>query len=155
MTVTFLKKPKGGKPKKVDTAFERWYQTHKSTFNSSRWYRYHEDAEYRARVLATSQRSRSNRRKPTVAVKPEIYSINLAQAADLLSVTVGTIRNWRLNHYCPEPLRFGGEVWFKPHQVLLLDNIKDFFASKNIRRISAVQKMELDGIVQIVHANWG
>ena len=154
MTITFSKKPKSTKAKPTGDAFGRWYAVHKKTFNKSRQNRYNTDPEYRARVLETSQRSRANRKKADVAVKPEIYQYHLAQVAELLNITVGTLRNWRVNEYFPEPLRFGGGVWFKPHQVLLLDSIRDFFTSKHIKRISAVQKKELEEIVHVVHANW-
>jgi hypothetical protein len=154
MSVNFVKKAKGAKPKPLDSAFERWYETHKKTFNNARRTKYKQDAAYRARVLATSQKSRAARRKAEGLVKPAEYAHNLAQTADLLGVSVGTLRNWRTNQYFPEPLRFGGEVWFKPHQVVLLDKIGDFLTSNNIRRINAAQKVALDGIVQGIHNNW-
>jgi predicted NAD-dependent protein-ADP-ribosyltransferase YbiA (DUF1768 family) len=156
MSVTFMKKKGEPPPKKeMGDAFERWYQRHGSEFNQSRRTRYANDPLYRERVLATSARARANRRKNRVVQKPAAYSINLAEAASQLGVTVWSLRSWRNNQYFPDPLRCSGEVWFTAHQIVLIGRIRDFLDARHIRKISASDRKDMQPLIDEVLAQWG
>jgi hypothetical protein len=151
MTVTFVKR---AKPKKTKGAFGKWYESHKTDFNFERRNRYHNDPLYRQAVLAQARKSREERRKSGV-VKPETYSWKLPDVASYLGITLWTLRNWRQNNYYPEPARYNSELWFTEQQVKLLGGIATYFQVHNIRRMSAIQKKEMEEIVAGVHSTWG
>ena len=43
--------------------FKEWYDANKDTFNDRRKSRYHDDPDYRARVLEQNSKSRAKRKK--------------------------------------------------------------------------------------------
>jgi hypothetical protein len=154
MTIKFTKRKEDAKKQQRPSgdAFDRWYQAHKGTYNSSRKSRYHNDPLYRQKILDASREKRENRRKQNP--KPADYTLTMAAAAEVIGVTIWTLRNWRSQKYFPEPLKYNSELWFSGRQVVYISYIKDFFDREKITRLSAVQKEKLGAIVQQIFANW-
>jgi hypothetical protein len=138
----------------ANEAFDKWYKTHKEDFNSQRRKRYQNDPKYKARVLASARKARDDRRKQNP--KPPGYNVSLVAAAEELGVTIWTLRNWRKMEYFPEPNKFDHwELWFTEAQVRLLARIQHYLDSNSIKRLSAVQRAELQIIVKQIYAEWG
>jgi hypothetical protein len=153
MGVHFIKaKGKSGKAKPAEDAFAKWYKQHGEDFNEKRRNKYNSDPEYRQRVLATARVAREQRRM--AHEKPDDYTVNHALAAEILGITVWTLRNWRSKNYFPSPKHFRDGAWFKDHQLALLGEIQHFMEVNNVRRLSAAQKAELQPIIERIHAQW-
>lgn len=152
MVVIFKKREAPPSPKPKDDAFARWYETHKNDYNSKRREKYKQDPAYKTRVLNTARQTRDNRRK--YKEKPSVYSFTINDVADDLGITIWTLRNWRGNGYFPEPYKFNGELWFSQNQISLLSEIRDFLVHRGIKRMSAVQRDDLQPIIESIHARW-
>jgi hypothetical protein len=154
MSVHFVKRKssKSGKAKPAEDAFAKWYAANREAFNESRRNRYKSDPAYKERVLATARSARDARRKPNE--KPDDYTVNHALAAEILGVTIWTLRNWRAKGYFPEPKQFSDGAWFKDHQLALLGEIQHYMDVNQIKRLSAEQRAELKVITDRIWANW-
>lgn len=69
MTVTITKRKvvtRKVRVKKVagseETAFSKWYKSHKETYNERRRKRYENDPEYRERMIEATRKARTGRR---------------------------------------------------------------------------------------------
>jgi hypothetical protein len=135
-----------------NTPFTRWYKSHREEFNEQRRKRYHSDPEYRQKMQEASRQVRQRR---LVKNRPDQYCISLVQLAEILDVSVWTIRNWRKNGYFPEPYHDdNGIIWFTVNQLELIKKLQDYFLCWNIKRLSNVQKLDVELISKEIHANW-
>jgi hypothetical protein len=106
------------------STFGKWYEKHKQRLSEERKKRYAQDPEYRQRQLEASRRHRRGERS---LPKPPDAPIFFAQAAERTGIGVSTLREWRRKKYFPEPQHHNGRLWFSEKQVLLLENLKQFF----------------------------
>lgn len=138
-----------GEVKKSGFSWDKWYENNKARLAEKKKKRYLEDKEYRDAALKRS----SEQRKKVAEVDPEGYVISLSNAADILEVTIWTLREWRRKNYFPEPRQRSGRFWFNESQVHLLFQLRNFFA-KNGVRTSEGDKESLEQLVALVYANW-
>ena len=137
--------------KKSKSLFADWYKKNKTALAATRKNRYDNDPVYRAKVLAASQAARMARRGTPL---PEGYAHHMADTAELLGVTIWTLREWRKKSYFPEPLAYGGRMWFTGNQLQQLQALKGFFVRRG-RRMSESARPALEDLVSLIYANWG
>lgn len=153
MPVTFTKKKSasnGGFTS--ESPFSRWYKKNREEFNRQRRNRYKTDPEYRKKMQEASRRTRSNH-GPGEG-RPEQYVVSLAQAAEILDVTIWTIRNWRRQEYFPEPYIDREGMWFTEPQLALLKGLHAYFVSNGIKRLTAAQRVEVGRISSEIYQHW-
>lgn len=139
--------------KKVKTkikSFARWYEANKVTLAATRKAKYDSDPVYRAKIIAASQAARMAKRGVVV---PEGYIHHMTDAAEVLDITIWTLREWRKKNYFPEPKFYNGRLWFTGNQLQQLQALKGFFARRG-RRMSEAAKPALEDLVSLIYANW-
>ena len=133
-----------------DTGFKNWYSKNKEELAEKRAKQYREDPAYREKVLQRSREYRANNRTETT---PEGYEQHMAGAAEVIGVTVWTLREWRKKNYFPEPFEFKGKLWFTGNQLHLLTSLRQFFDEHGVRT-AAHNRGALDLLTQVIYANW-
>jgi hypothetical protein len=58
---------------------------------------------------------------------PHDARISFAQAAERAGISISTLHDWRRKKYFPEPKHHSRGLWFSEKQVLLLNELKEFF----------------------------
>ena len=99
---------------------KQWYQTNKETLSANRKNRYATDAEYREACLERSRKRQAAKLQPVA----DGYTISFESAAERLGVTIGVLRDWRRQHYFPEPRSRTGRLWFTENQIQLMRQLK-------------------------------
>jgi len=138
---------------KKDTAWSRWYKTHKQELANKRKLMYETDPEYREKALAQAKdwRSRQPKKQPKKIIPPE-YVYTFADASTELDVDNSTLREWMSKEYFPRPAQFGTAFRFTAVQVLVLKEIKKFFDQYGSRQ--AAQMDQFESLKVLVRANW-
>ena len=132
------------------TAFKKWYANNKAALAEKRKAKYLADPAYRESIKARAQVRRAARASE---LRPEGYSLNMAQVADSLELTIWALREWRKKSYFPEPKEHHGRRWFTRRQLVLLRSLKEYLDTKG-RRLSRADKLEMDDLISFVHMNW-
>jgi hypothetical protein len=102
--------------------------------------------------LETAKNAREARKRANE--KPDRYTVNHALAAELLEITIWTLRNWRSKGYFPAPKHFRDGAWFTDNQLALLGEIQHFMTVNDVKRLSKAQQDELQPIIERIHAQW-
>jgi hypothetical protein len=111
---------------------------------------YVENPEYRQRVLEASRKRR--RGEPNLPV-PHDAGISFAEAAERTGMSISTLHAWRRRKYFPEPKHHSRRLWFSEKQVLLLNNLKEFFTLYGKRRWN-MKKNQLKEVVASICSHW-
>jgi hypothetical protein len=130
--------------------FSTWYEKNKERLSEKRKKLYAEDPEYRKRAL---EASRSRKRGKRGLLIPPDAPISFAEAAARTGIGVSTLHEWRRKEYFPEPKHYQRTLWFSETQVLLLGNLKQFFATYGKRRWNTKQAL-LREVIASISANW-
>lgn len=130
-------------------SFGKWYKDNAERLKAKKKNLYDTDAQYRERALATSKKHRDAKRKP----QPDGYTFTFDQAAGIIGVSTGTLREWKKKKYYPEPLRHNSRMWFTENQILLLRKLNEFFTEQGIR-MGATKRGMLEDKVNWIISNW-
>jgi len=109
---------------KKKSTFRNWYEHNRQRLSEKRKKLYAENPEYRQQALESSKRYRRGERS---LPNPPGAPISFAQAAERTGIGVSTLHEWRRKKYFPEPKHHNGRLWFSEKQVLLLEDLKQFF----------------------------
>jgi predicted DNA-binding transcriptional regulator AlpA len=136
--------------KKKESGYRSWYEKNKQRLSERRKKLYVENPEYRQRVLETSRKRR--RGEPTLP-SPHDARIPFAQAAERTGISISTLHAWRRKKYFPEPKHHSRRLRFSEKQVLLLNNLKEFFTLYGKRRWN-MKKNQLKEVVASICSHW-
>lgn len=131
-------------------AYARWYERNKEALSEKRKRRYREDPEYRKACLERKAKQSRARSVPPV---PEVYTHNFKEAAEALDVSLYKLRNWREKGHFPEPYYHPKGRYFTEAQLNLLQELRDFHEDHS-RPYSEDEKVKLQEISDLIHANW-
>ena len=126
------------------SSFGEWYQKNRERISEQRKKLYAENPEYRERKLAASKQYREtgSSAQPTPS-----GCFSLEETAEEVGIAVATLRDWRRKKLFPEPLYQKGCLWFRPHQVLLLKQIREFFRKwQEVREVQATKAAGIDDV---------
>lgn len=137
-------------PKKNSEYFAKWYGNNKEQLSDKRKERYHNDPVYRQQVLASRAKHLEKIRVLT-SLNPA-YTTTFSEAAEELGITLWRMRNWRTNHYFPEPFQHGKFLYFTDSQVALLRKLNEFMGDKP--RLSKDDRHTLDDLTNFIFSNW-
>ena len=115
--------------------------------------RYHENSEYRQRVIEASRRRRSGEQTPPAPPVPPDAPISFAQAAGRLGIGTSTLREWRRMKYFPEPKRHNRAHWFTEHQISLLMKLKEFLGKYKMR-LTTTKREEWKQLRAFIWTHW-
>jgi len=85
--------------------------------------------------------------------KPPEAQISFAEAAERTGISVSTLHEWRRKKCFPEPKHYNRTLWFTDKQVLLLQNLKEFFRVYG-KRPWNVKVDRLKEVVASISADW-
>jgi hypothetical protein len=136
--------------KKNEPGYRSWYEKNKQRLSERRKKLYVENPEYRQRVLEASRKRR--RGEPTLPPQHDAR-ISFADAAERVDISVSTLHDWRRKKYFPEPKHHSRGLWFSEKQVLLLNNLKEFFTLYGKRRWN-MKKNQLKEVVASICSHW-
>lgn len=140
--------PSGTEGNKFD--YKEWYEKNKQRLSEKKKTLYLTDKEYRESAI---KRSTEQRQKRKVELFSDGYTISLSQAADMIGVTVWTLREWRKKYYFPEPKHKGNRVWFHPQQIPLLEKLQHFFYQNGVRTSKEIRP-KLEALIQEIASQW-
>lgn len=130
--------------------FARWYEEHKDELSQKRKQRYANDPEYRQKALdARKKQLEANR---GLSPLNPAYTTTFSEAAEELGITIWRLRNWRKNHYFPEPYPYGKFLYFTDRQMALLSKLNEFIGEKP--RLGKEDKGTLEELTNFIFANW-
>lgn len=130
--------------------FSEWYQKNKVRLSEKRKKLYAENPEYRQRALESSKRYRRGERS---LPNPPGAPISFAQAAERLGIGLSTLHEWRRKKCFAEPKHYNRGLWFSEKQVLLLNDLKNFFRL-NGRKPRHIKLDRLKEVVTSISLNW-
>lgn len=133
-----------------NSSFSKWYEGNKDKLSQQRKERYRTDPEYRQKVIQRSLEHRMAKRGDEI---PPGYEHHMAGAAEIIGVTIWSLREWRKKNYFPEPLEFKGRRWFTGNQLQLLIRLRQFFDQRGVRT-RAADKADLSDLVDLIYGNW-
>jgi phytoene dehydrogenase-like protein len=125
--------------------FKSWYEKNKERLAQKKREKYHTDVNYRTAALRRSAEQRGRRQSPD----PEGYIYTIDAVANMLGMSVWTVREWRRKDYFPEPKHRQGRLWFNEQQVLLLSKLREFLSARGGRN-----KEGLENLKALIYANW-
>jgi hypothetical protein len=129
-----------------------WYSKNKQRLSAERKKLYAENPEYRQRAIERSQRRR--RGEVNLTTTPADAPISFKEAAKLVGIDPSTLHHYRKKKYFPEPKHHNGRrLWFSEKQVLLLNNLKEFFRVYR-RKAWSVKLARLKEVKASIFANW-
>jgi hypothetical protein len=135
---------------KPESPSRKWYRQNKERLSALRKKKYVEDSQYREQIKAGVKRRRETGRVKSIPAG----SLCAKQAADQADITVARLRHWEEEHYFPEPRSEYGYCLFTCHQVLLLQELKQFFYKYGKRAWRTYHKAALRELVASIKARW-
>lgn len=111
--------------------YKTWWAKNSEKTLAERKARYHNDPEFRAKVQAGNRSYRQRLRMEknnSEGTRPTKYMHDMRTAADILGVTVSSIRWWIQQQFLPQPFHHGGKFWFTKGQVGQLQQLADHLA---------------------------
>lgn len=140
------------KTKITDTDFDKWYNKNKDKLSAKRKLRYQTDPEYRQKALDEAAKARALRAAGKVKEKLEGYPYSQLEAAAVLGVTAGTVREWMNKKYFPRPRLFKRRFVFSTLQVDLLEKLKSFLRERGTK--TGVNSPEFEDLKAFIAVNW-
>jgi hypothetical protein len=152
MPVFFIKKgntaPTIVRPKSSKFDWSKWYEKNKLRLSEKRKKRYQEDEAYKNSI---KERSKTQRKR--VEDTEKVFIVTFKEASEQLQVSMWSLREWRKKDYYPEPQHRLGKLWFSQRQVILLQQLADFFKNHGIRTKQS-DRDSLQSIIASIFANW-
>ncbi len=129
--------------------FTDWYDKNKEVLNKSRKQRYKTDPAYREAIITRTAQRRAEARARK-AVIPKI-GLTVAEVAEIINTTPGTISRWRTLEYFPVSKLRGYQ--FTQKQCELLGLLSFFFKENKVH--SPARSAKIYDLVQVINHNWG
>lgn len=133
----------------MQTAFQRWYAKNKTAFNAARKRRYHEDTEYRTKMLGYANSRRGEGRDPNKPVQMRDW-FYISEVSDLIGRSAYIIRSWEKAGLIPANRDVRGYRTYTAQQVVLLKELCEALETHHFYGNNGA----LDSIVKSIAERW-